>query len=607
MSNHIIPSVFFETAARHAHQPALGQKRQGAYAYMTYAELADKVRQMAAALLEFGVQAHDRIAIMSENSPEWVIADLGIMSAGALNVPVYPTLTHEQLAYILKDCGARGIVVSNNTHYQKVARIWQEVPSLEFILYVEDVKEDAACRVRTLRFDALLAQGAGLAATYQADIEARIAGTRPEDLCSIIYTSGTTGHPKGVMLTHRNFMSNAQECATILVQPGEEVLELSFLPLSHVFERVAYYALVVVSGGKVAYAESFDTISANLLEVRPTVLVSVPRVYEKIHARVMDQVQAGSALKQKLFAWALEVGEAYFHAHQAGHVAPLLALQHRLATRLVLGKIQARTGGRLKVLVSGGAPLMKELARFFACVGMPILEGYGLTESSPVICVGRRGKVRFGTVGQPIPGVEVKIADDGEILARGPNIMKGYYNNPEATAEAISEQGWLHTGDIGELDADGYLRITDRKKEILVMSNGKNVAPQPIESLLKTSSFIEQVVLIGDNRKYISALIVPAFETLRAKAGELGFGQADAPALCADERLHSLIRSEIDRVGQGRLARFEEVKQFRLLPQEFTIENNEITPKLSLRRKVINQRYAELIEAMYAGEASAKA
>ncbi|MEZ0375178.1 MAG: long-chain fatty acid--CoA ligase, partial [Candidatus Sericytochromatia bacterium] len=273
-----------------------------------------------------------------------------------------------------------------------------------------------------------------------------------------------------------------------------------------------------------------------------------------------------------------------------------------IATKLVLGKIQARTGGSLQVLLSGGAPMMKELAVFFAAVGLPILEGYGLTESSPVICVGRKGKITFGAIGPPIPGVEVKIASDGEILARGPNIMKGYYNNPEATAETISPDGWLHTGDIGELDSNGYLRITDRKKEIIVMSNGKNVAPQPIESLLKTSSYIEQIVLIGDNRKYISALIVPAFEALKARTRELGIAELGPEALCKHEKVHALFRSEINRISESRLARFEEVKQFRLLPAEFTIENNEITPKLSLRRKIIAQRYADLIEAMYTGE-----
>ncbi|PKL75289.1 MAG: long-chain fatty acid--CoA ligase, partial [Candidatus Melainabacteria bacterium HGW-Melainabacteria-1] len=383
MSEMIIPQVFFRTAEKKSSARALGKKVNGQYRYLSYAEVADNVRQMAAALLELGVQAQDRIAIMSENSPEWVISDLGIMSAGGLDVPVYPTLTHEQLEYILNDCGARGIIVSNNTHYQKVARIWQQVPSLEFIIHVDEVSADPACKIKTLPFAQLIELGKAHLGHLQAGIEARIANTKPEDLCSIIYTSGTTGNPKGVMLMHSNFMSNAQECAKILLEPDQEILELSFLPLSHVFERVVYYAMVVVSGGTVAYAESFDTISANLQEVKPTVLASVPRVYEKIHDRVMAQVQAGSPLKQKIFAWALKIGEAHFHASQAGNVSAALGLQHKIATKLVLGKIQARTGGRLQVLLSGGAPLMKELAKFFASVGLPILEGYGLTETSP--------------------------------------------------------------------------------------------------------------------------------------------------------------------------------------------------------------------------------
>lgn len=607
MTDYIIPRVFFATAEKHASRKALGKKVQGQYHYLTYMQVAEQVRELSAALLELGVQERDRIAIMAENCPEWVISDLGIMSAGGLDVPVYPTLTHEQLEYILKDCGAKGIIVSNNTHYQKVARIFQNVPSLEFIIYIQPVTQDPACKLKTMSFDDVIGLGRQHLSTYRSDIENRIANTQPEDLCSIIYTSGTTGNPKGVMLMHKNFMSNAQECAKILIDPGMDILELSFLPLSHVFERVVYYAMVVVCGGTVAYAESFDTISQNMQEVRPTVLASVPRVYEKIHDRVMAQVLAGSGLKQKIFAWALKVGEAHFHAAQKGSVPAALGLQYKLATKLVLGKIQARTGGNLKVLLSGGAPLMKELARFFASIGLPILEGYGLTESSPVICVGRKGKLKFGTVGPPIPGVEVKIAEDGEILARGPNIMQGYYNNDEATKEMVSPEGWLHTGDIGELDSDGHLRITDRKKEIIVMSNGKNVAPQPIESLLKTSPFIEQLVLIGDNRKFISALIVPSFENLEPKAKDMGLDISNREALCRHDKVKTLLRQEIDRVSSGQLARFEEVKQFALLPNEFTIENNEITPKLSLRRKVIAQRYAEHIEQMYASEASAKA
>lgn len=603
MSEYIIPRVFFETATKHAAKLSLGKKPASGqpYAYLSYAELAERVRQMAAAMLEMGVEAHERVAIMSENSPEWVISDLGIMSTGALNVPVYPTLTHEQLEYILNDCEAKGIVVSNNTHYQKVLRIWKEVPSLKFIVYVDPVVEDANCEIETLSFAALLEKGAASLSQHETTITERIAGTQPDDLCSIIYTSGTTGNPKGVMLTHKNFMSNAIESSKILVGPIPEmkILELSFLPLSHVLERVVYYALVVVNGGSIAYVESMDTITQNLLEVQPTVLASVPRIYEKIYNKVIEQVHHGSSLKQSIFNWALNTGKAYFHAKQKGQVGFLLQKKMDLANRLVFDKIKAKTGGQLQVLISGGAPLMREIAEFFAYIGMPILEGYGLTESSPVICVSRRGKLKFGTVGPPIPGVEVKIAEDGEILARGPNIMKGYYHNDEATAEAITD-GWLHTGDIGELDQDGYLRITDRKKEILVMSNGKNVAPNQIEGLLKTSPYIEQMVLIGDNRKYISALIVPSFDALQKEADALGLHQLSREEMCRQEKLQTFMREEIDRLSNGQLARYEQLKKFVLLPHEFTIENNEITPKLSLKRKVIYQRYATEIESMYA-------
>lgn len=603
MARLIIPAQFRETAQRCASQRALGKKSSPStgYQYITYQELARRVDHLAAAMLAWGIQADDKIALMSENSPEWVISDLGLMSAGALNVPVYPTLTYEQLAFILNDCGAKGIIVSNQTHYNKVAKIAAEVPTLEFVIYVDPIAPDANCQLKTIAFAEVLKQGQEAHAAQKSEIDQRIAALEEDQVCSIIYTSGTTGNPKGVMLSHRNFMSNATECSKILLNgmEGKEKLELSFLPLSHVLERVVNYVLVVVTGGTVAYAESIDTISQNMLEVQPTILASVPRIYEKIYSRVMDGVQQGSTLKQTLFKWALGVGAAHWQATQGGKTAPAsLQLKHKLADRLVFSKIKARTGGRLNTLVSGGAPLMKELAEFFAYIGLPILEGYGLTETSPVICVGRHNEVKFGTVGPPIPGVDVKIAEDGEILARGPNIMKGYYNNPEATAEMIDSDGWLRTGDIGELDSQQYLRITDRKKEILVMSNGKNVAPQPIENLLKTSKYVEQIVLIGDNRKYISALIVPAFEALHAKAAELG-ASSDLEKMLNDPKIMGFMRQEIDRVSEGKVAQFEWVKQFRLLPTEFTIENNEITPKLSLRRKIINQRYAHLIDDMY--------
>lgn len=597
MTEYVIPRVFFETAAQHASQSALGAKVNGSYRYLSYAEVTEKVHQMASALVDSGVAPGDRIAIMSENAPEWVVSDLGILSAGAIDVPVYPTLTHEQLEYILNDCQAKGIIVSNNTHYQKVVKIAKNVTSLRFVIYMQPV-EAQDCGLETYSFDEWLSKGQNTRETHTATLQQRLNDLKAEALCSIIYTSGTTGHPKGVMLSHQNFMSNAIECSKILVEPHQKILELSFLPLSHVLERVVYYALVAVNGGTVAYVESMDTISENMLEVKPTVLASVPRIYEKIYSKVMDQVRQGSTTKQKIFRWALAVGEQYFYAKQKGQVGFVLSQQHKLADKLVFQKIREKTGGNLSTLVSGGAPLMADIGAFFAYIGLPILEGYGLTESSPVICVSRKGKVKFGTVGPPIPGVDVKIASDGEILAKGPNIMLGYYQNPEATAETIKD-GWLHTGDIGELDEDGFLKITDRKKEILVMSNGKNVAPAPIEGRLKTSAYIEQVVLIGDNKKYISALIVPAYENLKLQAENLGLSVKAPEEWCKDPALQALIEKDIAQLSDGHLARYEQIKRFTLLPCEFSLERNEITPKMSLRRRNISENYANDIEAMY--------
>ncbi len=597
MTEYVIPRVFFNTAAQKASQSALGAKTDGSYRYLSYAEVTEKVHQMASALIEEGIEDGDRIAIMSENAPEWVISDLGILTSGAIDVPVYPTLTHEQLAYILNDCQAKGIIVSNNTHYQKVVKIAKEVPSLSFVIYMQPV-EISDCGLDTYSFNEWLSKGQNTRESHADTLKTRLGNLKPEAMCSIIYTSGTTGNPKGVMLSHQNFMTNAIECSKILVEPHQKILELSFLPLSHVLERVVYYALVAVNGGTVAYVENMETISDNMIEVKPTVLASVPRIYEKIYSKVMDQVRQGSPTKQKIFHWALAVGERHFYAKQKGQVGFILQQQHKMADKLVFQKIREKTGGNLSTLVSGGAPLMADIGAFFAYIGLPILEGYGLTESSPVICVSRKGKVKFGTVGPPIPGVEVKIAHDGEILARGPNIMLGYYQNAEATSETVKD-GWLHTGDIGELDENGFLKITDRKKEILVMSNGKNVAPAPIEGRLKTSAYIEQIVLIGDNQKYISALIVPAYENLRLQAEALGLSIKDPEEWCKDPVLQTLIEKDIARLSEGHLARYEEIKRFTLLPCEFSLERNEITPKLSLRRRNINENYAADIKEMY--------
>ncbi|MEK7435165.1 MAG: long-chain fatty acid--CoA ligase [Cyanobacteriota bacterium] len=597
MSRLVISEVFRETAKKNKDKQSLGKKDEsGEFKYISYKELEEKVEFFASAMIEKGLKPNDKLALMSENSPEWVMTDLGAMYSNVLNVPVYPTLTYPQLEYILNNCGARAIVVSNNTHYQKVVKLFDSVPSLEFVVYVDKIEKVEHSKVKTISFEELIKLGQDNLEKNIAEINKRISETKEDDVCSIIYTSGTTGDPKGVMLTNKNFMSNSMESA-ILLLPKVNCLELSFLPLSHVLERVVYYAVIVVSGQTVAYAESIEAISKNLQELKPNILVSVPRIYEKIYNKVMEGVNASPPLKQKIFKWALKVGKEYYEANKYGHgLSFFLEMEYKMADKLVFSKIREKTGGNIEVLVSGGAPLMKELAEFFAYIGLPIQEGYGLTETSPVISFNRKTNIKFGTVGQLIPDVSVKIAEDGEILAKGPNIMLGYYNNQVATDEAIDKDGWFHTGDIGVLDSENFLKITDRKKEILVMSNGKNVAPQPIENLLKTSVYIEQVAIIGDNKKYISALIVANFDELRRKSGVSAGSNEE---LVKNQVVIDFIKKEVTSITKDKLAQFESIKKFVLLPNEFTLEKNEITPTLKLKRKVISQNFSDEIQSMY--------
>lgn len=604
MTKLVISSIFRETAKKHKDKNSLAKKdASGNYNFITYQQLEENVINFASALIKVGMKPKDKLALMSENSPEWVTTDLGTMYAQTLNVPIYPTLTSAQLEYILNNCGAKGILVSNDHHYQKVEKIFDSVPSLEFVIHIGHINKVEHSKIKLFSFDDFLKLGKDNLKENTDEIEKRIEATQENDVCSIIYTSGTTGDPKGVMLTNKNFMSNALESAKLIIPPNITPLELSFLPLSHVLERVVYYAIVLISGGQVAYAESIDAISKNLMEVKPNIIVSVPRIYEKIHAKVMSGVNSSPPLKQKIFKWALKIGKEYYEANKYGHgLSFVLEMEHKLADKLVFNTIREKTGGNIKIMASGGAPLMKELAEFFAYIGLPIQEGYGLTETSPVISFNRGNNIKFGTVGQLIPDVTVKIADDGEILAKGPNIMLGYYNNEKATSEVIDSEGWFRTGDIGELDSENFLKITDRKKELLVMSNGKNVAPQPIENLLKTSSYIEQVAVIGDNKKYISALIVPDFEALEKKVKPLGANTNSRKEMCEDPNTINFMKKEIISITRDKLAKFEEIKKFVLIPHDFTQERNEITPTLKLKRKVINTNFKEEISSMYTEE-----
>ena len=442
-------------------------------------------------------------------------------------------------------------------------------------------------------------RGARARADHPEHVEREAAAVRPDDLLTLIYTSGTTGNPKGVMLTHANLVSNIKSSADCIPFNHDDLI-LSFLPLCHSYERMAGYYTAMACGVTIAYAESIETVQDNLAEVRPTVVTTVPRLFERMHNRMMKQVAAAPPVRRRIFEWAVEVGRRSVRERAAGGVSLATALFHRLAQWLVFDKIRARTGGRIRFFVSGGAALPRELGEFFEAVGIRILEGYGMTESSPVISVNRLDAHRFGTVGFPIPGVEVRIAPDGEILAKGPNVMKGYWNNPEATREVIDGEGWLHTGDIGLVDADGYLRITDRKKHLIVTSGGKNIAPQPIESLFLESRYIDQIVLVGDGRMYLSALIVPDFEFLREFARTRGLPESPLAELLRAAPVLALYDGEIARL-QKDLANYERVRKFALLESPLTVEGGETTMIGKVKRKVVEEKFRDRIEKMYEG------
>lgn len=595
-----IPQLFERALKKNPDKMMLACKKDGRYQGYTYEEVADNVERLSYGLMTLGLSPEDRVAQVSSNRPEWVFADLGILSAGGIHVPIYPTLAASGIAYILRDARVQIVLVANVDQVQKVLGIADEVPDLRYVVCYDDgpgIPSDTG-RLQVHKLTDLLEKGWARRSELADERRRRIGNLTASHVASLVYTSGTTGEPKGAMLMHGNFASNCSQVAP-LMGLREDDIELSFLPLCHVFERIAYYALLYV-GATIYYAESIEAVPANLVEVRPTIVPSVPRLFEKIHGRVMEGVEKGSPLKRRIFGWAMRVGRAVREHREAGMPVKLnLHLAEGIAHKLVFSKIHERTGGRLRIFISGGAPLRRDIAEFFADIGITICEGYGLTETSPVITFNRPDNVRFGSVGQPVPGVEVKIADDGEILTRGPHVMLGYFNKPEDTRAAIDADGWFHTGDIGALDEEQFLRITDRKKELLVMSNGKNVAPQPIENLLKSSNYIEQAVVIGDNRNFISALIVPNFPVLETWAKSHGITARDSQ-LAGERAVHEFLEKHVQDLCRD-LSQYEKVKKIALLENELTQEAGEMTPTLKYKRRVILEKYKDKIEAMYAG------
>jgi long-chain acyl-CoA synthetase len=569
-------------------------KRDGAYRPIAAAEFGDGVKHLTLGLRALGFEPGQKLCLLSENRPEWTMTDFATLTAGGLTVPIYTTLVPEQIRYIVDDSDASIVVVSTPDQWKKIEPLR---PLLSKVRHYITFAAEAPAGVLTL--EDVLAKGRAAAAAEPDLYDRLVSRVRPEDEATLIYTSGTTGVPKGVLLTHGNLLSNIKTASDIIEFSSKDTV-LSFLPLSHILERMVMFTYLY-KGCTVAFAESVEAVAQNLLEVRPHIMVSVPRVFEKIYTKVMDQVLSSPALRRRIFFWALRIGrEAGALTLAQAPVPSWLKLRQAAAAKLVFSKIIARTGGRVRFFVSGGAPLSKDIAEFFYAIGLVILEGYGLTETSPLLAVNTFADIRLGTVGKPAPGIEIQIAPDGEILARGPNIMKGYYKK-EAETREVMQGGWFHTGDIGHFDADGFLVITDRKKDLLVTSGGKNVAPQPIENLLKTSPYIANAVVIGDRRRFVSALIVPEFEKLRSYAAAQGIAAASLEELCREPRIVEFLKAEVDR-ATPLLASYERIKKIVVLPRDFDIEKGEITPSLKVRRANVTSEYQEAIEALYREE-----
>lgn len=587
--------IFFDAVDAYGEHRAFGRIRPSLdVEYVSYRETEELTRRVACSLDALGVTAGDRVGIMSPNRLEWALADFGCLCARVVDVPIYPTLTQAQLAYILKDSGAKLLFVPDADHMRKALEAREQAGSA---LPVVVFDPPGALPDGVLSWDGFLAVGAESAdALSAADFRARALGARLDEVATILYTSGTTGDPKGVMLTHGNVGSNVVASGVVL-QIDRSDSTVSFLPLSHIFQRMVDY-LFFARGCTIVHARTMLTAIEDMKLVRPTVACAVPRVYEKVHAAVMQ----ATGLKKKIIDWAVGVADRAADVRLAGRSpGGVLSLQYALADRLVFAKVRAAVGGRIRFFVSGSAPLAPELNRFFYSIGLTILEGYGLTETSPVTNVNSVEHFRIGTVGKAIPGTEIRIAEDGEILVRGPQVMKGYYNRPVDTAQAIEPDGWFHTGDIGELDAEGFLRITDRKKDLIVTAGGKNVAPQPIENRLKQNRFVEQAVLVGDRRRFVSVLVVPAFEALEGWAQGKGLTWSDRAHLLSLEAVRRHMEAEVARELDG-LASFESPKKVALLADDFTIGDGTLTPTLKVKRRVIQERFGDVIDGLYQGD-----
>ena len=577
-------------------------KKDGEWRSLSYRELSARVRDLALGLYDLGIRSGDKLAIWSENRPEWNIADLAALAIGAVDVPVYTTQARSQIEYILDDSSARALFVSSAFLEQAFA-LKERLPALEFVIAFDGARVDEG-NATSFNLEDLAEKGRLLDGREPGLYESLWQAAAPDDLATLLYTSGTTGDPKGVMLTHRNLTSSVLNTYRWLSLEGRRNdVALSYLPFTHIFERAVWY-LYAYAGILVAYAESIDAVAKNLAEVRPTVMTSVPRMFEKIYSRIVERGSAAAFPRKQIFLWSLGVGRRWAEGKNSGaRVGLWLGLEHKIADILVFKKWRQAVGGNIRWFISGGAPLAPEIAYLFDAAGLTILQGYGLTETSPSISCNTERRNRIGTVGPIIDNVFVKFGEDDEILVKGDTVMKGYYNRPTANEEAFTADGWFRTGDIGNLDADGFLVITDRKKEMIKTSGGKYIAPQHVESLIKASRFVSQVVVVGNARKFASALIVPNMELLRSYAQLKGIDYTNETDLLENPRILDLFYRQLDK-STPELARYEKIKKVALIERELTAESGELTPTLKPRRKIIEEKYAKTIERLYAEEAA---
>jgi long-chain acyl-CoA synthetase len=590
-----IPDLFFKSVEKFSDNDLFRYMKDDKIKKISYGEFAENVKNMAHGLWDLGLKAGDRIAILSNNRPEWVACDMSGFCIHAVVVPIYQTLPANQIEYILNDCQARAIFVENQLQYDKIEKIKKALPKLEFIITFDEIEKGKS---KVVQYNHILTKGELHREANKDLFEKSLKSIKSEEVCTLVYTSGTTGHPKGVMLHHKGFITDIINAEKVLNLYPTDVF-LSFLPLSHLYERLAGHWTPMYRGVTIHYARSIDTVVDDIAIAKPTIMVSVPRLYEKVAAKVKEQIESGSAVKRNLFYWAIGTGLEYHEKLIEGNVSSWLKRRYQFADKVVFSKIKKKLGGNFRIPIAGGAPLSVDTLKFFEAIGLRIVEGYGMTETHLIITLTPPGKTKYGSCGKPIKGVDLKIAKDGEVLIKGDTLMKGYYNKPELTRETIDKDGWLHTGDIGYLDKDKYLFLTDRKKNIIVTSGGKNVAPAPIEHILKTSKYVEDVCLVGNQRRFISALVIPNFEMLKNFIEDKKLNVTEPKDIVENKDVIKLFDSEFSEL-QKSLASYETVKKFILLADPLTIDKGELTPSLKIKRNVVEKNYKDHIDALYA-------